>query len=111
MGTQYVASDSQGPRRRRSEFDIIAAMLDSAMNSQIKTKIMYDAFLSFTQLDQYLSLLVERGLLKKIPAPINLKTKEVFKTTYKGIKYLQSYTKMRNLLGRDTDKRNALSRY
>ena len=52
--------------RQRSRTDIIGDILDGANDSGgiAKTKMMYKAFLSYTQLKEYLPFLIERGLLR-----------------------------------------------
>jgi predicted transcriptional regulator len=53
----------------RSKTDIIGHILE-AVNSRsgdtglTKVKIMYDAFLSYPQLEEYLSFLLEKGLIE-----------------------------------------------
>ena len=53
---------------------------------------MYDAFLSTTQLKQYISLLVENGLLEYNPDD------QTYKTTAKGIDFLNAYHKLDPLI-------------
>jgi len=48
----------------RSRTDIVANMLQVAQGGAIKTRIMYRAFLSFPQLNEYLELLTDSGLLE-----------------------------------------------
>jgi predicted transcriptional regulator len=55
----------------------------------IRTKIMYNAFLSYSQLKEYLSLLIENHLLE-----YHNETK-IFRTTEKGLRFL----KMNNEIG------------
>jgi predicted transcriptional regulator len=49
----------------RSRTDIIGQILDAANGGggAIKAKIMYQAYLSYAQLKEYLTVLTERGLL------------------------------------------------
>jgi predicted transcriptional regulator len=49
----------------RSRTDIIGQILDAANGGggAIKTKIMYQTYLSYAQLKEYLTVLTERGLL------------------------------------------------
>jgi len=58
---------------------------------------MYKANLSFSQLNGYISLLLEVGLLKIVKKG----EKTFYKTTRKGSKYLESYTVIRDLLGKE----------
>jgi predicted transcriptional regulator len=53
-----------------------------------KTKLMYSAFISFNQLKEYLSLLVENGLLQYEEGT------HTYKTTEKGIRFLQMRNKI-----------------
>ena len=60
---------------------------------------MYRANLSFAQLNEYLNLLLDIELLKE--SAENGKT--VFKITGKGLKYLQNYYKLKELLEKTND--------
>ncbi len=77
----------------RSRTDIIAMILESANNEggSTKTKIMYKAFLSFAQLKEYLLILSQNDLLQY--EEIN----QVYKTTTKGIQYLDLYNNIDEL--------------
>jgi predicted transcriptional regulator len=74
----------------------MAEMLVIAKNGSLKTQIMYRANLSFAQLNEYLNYLIRRGLLKR--HLVNEKTG--YKTTDKGVKYLEGYEKISKLLRR-----------
>ena len=52
-----------------------------------KTNLMYSAFISFNQLREYLSLLVENGLIEYEEG------KHTYRTTEKGIRFLQLQNK------------------
>ena len=47
----------------RSRTDITGLILEAANGRATKTKIMYKAYLSFAQLREYLSMLLEKGLI------------------------------------------------
>ena len=48
----------------RSRTEIVAMILDAANGGgETKTKIMYTAFLSYGQLNEYLSILIENNLI------------------------------------------------
>ena len=64
-------------------------ILNAANGGTTKTKIMYKAFLSYTQLKEYLSVLIENNLIEYIDGT------HTFKTTEKGLNFL----KMRNEMG------------
>jgi predicted transcriptional regulator len=48
----------------RSRTQIVGNILDAANGGATKTKIMYKAFLSYVQLKEYLSILIENALLE-----------------------------------------------
>lgn len=63
-------------------------MLEAADGGVTKTRIMYKAFLSYEQLKEYLVLLCENGLLE-----YNEESR-TYKTTYKGIRFLEIYSQI-----------------
>jgi predicted transcriptional regulator len=81
-------------RKRRDRLYIIAEVLEIAKNGSLKTQIMYQANLSFAQLNNYLSFLLEVGLLKETSE----EGKTVYRTTKKAVKFLRNYYKIRDLL-------------
>ena len=48
----------------RSRTEIVGNILDSANGGASKTKIMYKAFLSYNQLKEYLTILIENNLIE-----------------------------------------------
>ena len=48
----------------RSRTEIVGNILDATNGGATKTKIMYAAFLSYAQLKEYLSVLIENNLLE-----------------------------------------------
>ncbi|MDH5419433.1 MAG: hypothetical protein OEY39_02985 [Candidatus Bathyarchaeota archaeon] len=81
-------------RKRRDRLYIIAEILAIAKDGSLKTQIMYRANLSFAQLNEYLNFLLKRELMKVDTE--NVKT--IYKTTSKGVKYLENYEEISNLL-------------
>jgi predicted transcriptional regulator len=77
----------------RSRTDIISQVLDAASGGASKTKIMYNAYLSYAQLKEYLLVLVENGLL------VYQEAEREYKTTPKGTKFLQGYQRIDALTG------------
>ena len=73
----------------RSRTEIVGMILDAANGGTTKTKIMYKAFLSYAQLKEYLSVLIENKLLDYIDGT------QTYKTTEKGLNFL----KMNNEIG------------
>ena len=76
----------------RSRTEIVCNILDAANGGgATKTKIMYFAFLSYAQLKEYLSVLIENNLLE-------YSNGTQFKTTEKGLNYLKMYREIGELL-------------
>ena len=84
-------------RRRRSRSSIIANILDVAKRGVVKTRIMYRASLSFVQLNEYLSFLLDMNLLETVENP----NRTLYKTTNKGLQYLQSYMEIEELFKKE----------
>jgi len=82
----------------RSRIDIMANVLRAAVGGAKKTHIMYKCNLSFRQLQVYLDLLVDRGLLKKISESGKSEGARFFETTKKGRAFLEAYRNIRVLL-------------
>jgi len=91
--------EEENMRKRRDRLYIIAEILEVAGEGALKTQIMYKANLSFAQLNEYLSFLLETDLLKIISD----EEKNIYKTTRKGIRYLQSYKEIRDLLKKERE--------
>ena len=60
-----------------SRTEIVALILKCASGGATKTKIMYNAYLSYNQLREYLTMLMENELVDYIDG------KKIFKTTEK----------------------------
>jgi predicted transcriptional regulator len=69
---------------RRSRIDITADILSLASNGAKKTRIMYKCNLSYRQLQSYLKLLLRMELL--------VSRSDLFKTTTKGLQFLDAYS-------------------
>ena len=76
----------------RSRTEIVSNILDAANGGATKTKIMYKAFLSYNQLKEYLSLLIENNLLEYLDGT------QTYKTTEKGLNLLKMHNEMAELL-------------
>src|SRR3990170_9074417 len=86
--------NSNDLERRRDRLYIMAEILQVTLEGALKTQVMYKANLSFAQLNQYLSLLLDLHLLE-------LKKnseRAVYKTTAKGMSFLESYKQIQELL-------------
>jgi len=90
-------SITDNPRRRRDRLLIIAEILEVAIDGALKTQMMYRANLSFAQLNEYLRLMED---LKLLEISENSQ-KKVYKTTTKGMRYLQSYREIHDLLKKE----------
>jgi len=78
---------------RRARFDIMADILKASVGGARKTQLMYQCNLSFQQLKKYLSILMQKGLLKSVFAKKETPT-NLFKTTEKGRNFLRRYRNM-----------------
>ena len=79
----------------RSRTEIVASILDAALDSTTKTKIMYKAYLSYSQLKEYLSVLIENHLLEYSEADLK------YKTSPKGRRFLETYSQMGEMVSAD----------
>ena len=82
---------------RRSRIEIMANILKHSIKSTRKTNILYKYNLSISQLKNYLTFLLEKGLLQKsiIEKP---STHEIYQTTNKGKKILKKFLEIKALL-------------
>ena len=76
----------------RSRTEIVGNILDAANGGATKTKIMYKAFLSYRQLKEYLSVLIENNLIEYLDGT------QTFKTTEKGLNFLKMHNEIGELL-------------
>ena len=87
--------------RRRSNIEIIAEMLKVGENGAGKTKIMYNANLSYTQIQKYLGFLISQGFIDKMEMgnpSVN------YQVTESGLKLLEGISSLMTMLGLDDDK-------
>ncbi len=85
-------------RSHRSQIDIVADVLRETVGGAKKTQIMYGCNLSFRQLQTYLSLLLDRGLLRKVSEEEKGRDPRFFKTTSKGKNLLRAYDRLEELI-------------
>ena len=77
----------------RSRTEIVSNILDAANGGgATKTKIMYKAFLSYNQLKEYISMLIENNLIEYLDGV------HKFKTTEKGLNFLKMHNEIGELL-------------
>ena len=67
-------------------------MLEAANVRATKTKIMYNAYLSYNQLKEFLSILTENNLLEYLEGT------HKFKTTEKGLNFLKMHNEIGELI-------------
>lgn len=109
MGTgsqTYVPSDARRARvtKRRSSRDLAADMLECARGGARQTAIMYGANLDYGLLQEYLSLLVSRGLMQ------DRDENGLFRTSVKGLRYLREYREFGRLRDSLTHKQRTVER-
>jgi len=90
-----IPSEEDG--RRRDRHDIIVEILKTAQGGTIKTHIMYRAKLSYAQLNGYLPSLVANGFLENTTIKHKRRQKRVFKTTLKGLRFIENFESMRKM--------------
>jgi predicted transcriptional regulator len=74
----------------RSLTEIVGNILDASNGRATRTKIMYTAFLSYNELKEYLSVLIENNLVEYLDGT------KTFETTEKGLNYLKMHMKWQN---------------
>ena len=82
----------------RGRTEIVSNILDAANGRATKTKIMYSAFLSYNQLKDYLSVMIENNLIECLEGT------QTYKTTEKGLNFLKMNNKIGELLQTTTIK-------
>jgi len=79
--------------KNRSKTDIVGLILEVAnVEGATKTKIMYKAFLSYSQLKEYLAMLMENNLLEFEEG------RQFYRATEKGIRFLQMYAQVHEMM-------------
>lgn len=76
----------------RSRTDIIAMILQAAMHGATKTRLMYSAYLSYGQVQEYLAFLKERKLIS-----FQEESSE-YKLTEQGLKFLRVYDEISEIV-------------
>jgi predicted transcriptional regulator len=92
----------------RGRYEIIARILsiinDGSLSGVSITSIMFTAFLSHAQLKEYLSFLLQKGLIVEFPQQIQNtvgKERYAYKITEKGLRLLRISTEIENVVGFD----------
>lgn len=86
--------------QRRSDIEIIGEMLKVGENGAGKTKIMYNANLSYSQIQKYLGFLMSQGFIGKMEMGNPSVT---YRVTGSGLKLLESINSLMEMLGLNDD--------
>ena len=86
--------------QRRSNNEIIAEMLKIGENGAGKTKIMYNANLSYSQIQKYLGYLISQGFINKLELGNPSVT---YRVTESGLRLLSSISSVVEMLGLNDD--------
>ena len=78
--------------KNRSRTEIVALILDAANGGATKMKIMYNVYLTYNQLKNYLSVMIENNLIEYLEGT------RTFRTTEKGLKFLKTHNAIGELL-------------
>jgi predicted transcriptional regulator len=99
----FHQSQVQAPRvlRIRRHFDLIAGILEAAIEKRRQTWIMYQCSLSYRQVKTYFKLLTNVGLLERSEERNNSGMVNFFKTTKKGLTFLKAYEQLLKILEED----------
>ncbi len=84
MSIYAKSTNENGKSRNRNSLDIVRDLLSVASIKTRKTRLMYQANLSFVQVEKYVHDLIERGLLSHDDNSFYLITK-------KGLEFLRLY--------------------
>ena len=79
---------------RRSELEIISKILILSKEGAKKTELLYQGNLSYIQLKEYLSYLIERNLLEENTIRDNGNSSIFYKPTEKGLFFLKDVHKV-----------------
>jgi len=85
--------------KRRDRHDIVAEILKTAREGRIKTHIMYKAKLSYSQINSYLQLLVDKGFLENNTVMRKRQSITLYKTTPKGVYFIENIDTVNQMLG------------
>ena len=76
----------------RSRTEIVSMILEASNGGATKTKMMYKSMLSYNQLKEYLTVLIENDLIKYLNGT------QTFRTTEKGLNLLKIHNEMAEML-------------
>jgi len=84
--------------KRRDRHDIVTEILKTAREGKIKTHIMYKAKLSYSQINTYLQLLVDKGFLENNTVVRKKQAITIYRTTPKGVHFIENIETVNQLL-------------
>jgi predicted transcriptional regulator len=100
----FISYGAEGERgnmadgdKRRDRHDIVAEILKTAVNGRIKTHIMYRAKLSYSQVNEYLPMLVNKGFLENHKAARGRQTTAIYRTTTLGLQLIENLESINKL--------------
>lgn len=76
--------------KRRDVLEVYAHILETALEGATKTRIIYMANLNFTMAERHLSVLLNAQLIER--------KNGIYRTTDKGVEYLENYWKLKSLI-------------
>ena len=79
----------------RSRIDIAAAILENTIEGARRTMIMYQAYVSYPQLKEYLTTLIETGLVR-----YSGEEEKTYHITEKGMRLLNMYKEVDSMIPR-----------
>lgn len=79
----------------RSRTEIVATILESIRAGSTKTKIMYRAYLSYSQMKEYLQFLLKSNLMEYESGS------QIYRITDKGIQFLRAYEEISGLVSKN----------
>jgi predicted transcriptional regulator len=80
---------------------MLSTINDTGNEGTNKTSIMYKSYLSYAQLKEYLSFMVEKGLVEEIPRQFSGNEKFVYKITAKGLRLMKISKEIEDIVGLD----------
>jgi len=83
----------------RSRTEIVAMILQASRTGATKTKIMYKAYLSYTQVKEYLKFLHDNNLIRYEEGS------QIYRVTEKGRHFMQAYDEISDLVSSKTNSR------
>jgi predicted transcriptional regulator len=88
---------NENKSKRRDKLVIMAEIIGIAKNGTSKTHIMFKANLSFSQLNQYLTILSLSNLIEKS----STNGREIYKSTQKGLQLMEKQYEIINLINKN----------